>query len=490
MTDTLDHITWSNYIFLTGHILPADYNALYANFPLYHILVAMSSHLTNLNVKMSLFFIMGLIFVGTIWFVYLFLFFTIKNKQISLLSCLVYANFTIVVFYGSYMITRALAFVGFIIMLYLVFKISQEKRYRRHYILLIIPVFVFLVTVHPVSLPQFLLIMAVMLACVYLFCQDRINDFSILAVLVIIFIAYWMYVSLDLASALTDERLRSITVEGIFNAKDPTYALMTKKEGIAEIVYYITHNIQIGIFMLFGLFGLGYAFYRKKPVFAVIFAVFSICMIPFFVPTPLNSIYLIDQILGFYRFSLYIAPFMALIMAAGILFLLQIRMKNERSRYILWLAIFCFFAVFSVLSLTSVSVAGDSQDLWPNYSSTYFNNEDLQSFSFFEIALQNGDMIISDFFVDSYLRTENYPGLNKIDLKYFHHILIPSPNQIDQIPGYIFYRKGEFYHKGVLSFGQIYFIFSPGNAQLIEFKLNSQEKIYSSGSNELFLKSS
>lgn len=490
MTDTLSHISWSNYIFITGHVLPIDYNPLYSNFPLYHILVAISSHLLNLDIKTSLFLITGLIFVGTILFVYLFFSFTIKNKRISLLSCLIYANFSIVVFYGSYMITRVLAFVGFLIMLYLIFKISQEKQSRRYYIILVIPIFIFLVTVHPVSLPQFLIILAVMLVCIYLFCQNRIDDFSILILLIIIFIAYWMFVSFDLANALADERLRTVSIEAFFNAKDPSLALLAKTARITDILNYIVDNIQAGIFFFFGLLGIGYTLYRKKPLFAVIFAVFSICMIPFFIPTPLQSNYLVNLVLGFYRFSLYIAPFMALIMAFGIFFVLQIKLKTNEMKILLTLVVIGLFFIFSILSLTTVDVAGDSKDLWPNYPTTYFTINDLSSFSFWDSYIPNGEPIISDSLVSASLQAKLFPGLKDIQLKFYQSITIPSIENIDQNDGYIFYRKGEFYSRGTLNFQDTYAQYSQQNAQIIEYKLNKQEEIYSSGTNELFLKSS
>ncbi|MGA2162783.1 MAG: hypothetical protein ABSG28_11415 [Methanoregula sp.] len=490
MTDTLAHISWSNYIFITGHLLPTDYSALYSNFPLYHITIAVSSHLLNLDIQTSLFLITGLIFIGTILFVYLIFLFAIKNKQISLLSCLIYANFSIVVFYGSYMITRALAFVGFLIMLYLVFRIAQEKQSRRLYIILVIPLFIFLVTVHPVSLPQFLIILTVMLVCIYLFCRNRINDFSILILLIIIFFAYWMEVSINLANILADEQLRQVSIEAVFNAKDPTLTLLTKTEGITDILNYIVNNIPLGIFFLFGLLGIGYVLYRKKPLFAVILAVFSICMIPFFIPTPLQSNYIINQILGFYRFSLFIAPFMALIMAFGIFFVIQVQITSKKITFLLVLITIGLFFIFSILSLTTVNVAGDSRDLWPNYPTTYFTTNDLSSFSFWDIYIPNGAPIVSDSFVYASLQGKTFSALKDIQLKYYQRILIQSIENIDQNDGYIFYRKGEFYNKGTLNFQNDYVQYSRQNAQTIEFKLNKQEEIYSSGSNELFFKSS
>lgn len=491
MTDTLSHIPWSNYIFITGHLLPINYSWLYSNFPLYHIIVVTTAIFTNLDIKTSLFLITGLIFIGTILFVYLFFFFTIKNKNISLLSCLIYANFSIIVFYGDYMVTRAFAYVGFLVMLYLIFRIAQDKPSQRKYIVLIIPIFLFLVTVHSVCLPQFLIILSIMLVSVYLFCQNRINDFSILVLLVISFLAYWMFVSFDMASALANDQLRTLTLDTFFNAKDPSIALMsttTTGINITDILTYIKYNTYLGIFFLFALFGLGYVFYQKKPLYAVVFAFFSICLLPFFVPTPIDNNYLIDSLLGFYRFSLYIAPFMALFMAFGIFAVLKIHLKRRGMALLLTLAVIGLIIMFSVLSLNTVLVSGDSTDLWPTYPSTYFTTNDLSSFSFWDIYIPNGETIISDFFVNAYLIPKSFPGLKDIGLKYYNSLVIPSIQDVDKNSGYIFYRKWEFYNKKVLNFQNQYAPYNQQNAQIIEFKLNQQQEIYSSGDNELFLK--
>ncbi len=484
MTDTLDHISWSSYIFITGHILPKEYSLLYTNFPLYHIIVAISTRISGLGINSSLFLVTGLIFVGTVIFVYLFINFIIKSEEISLLSCLIYSNYSIIIYYGSYMVTRAMAYVGFVILLFLIFKIAAKTEKSKYYLVLNILIFLFLILVHPVSVPQFLIILIVMLICIVIFCQKKVKDFSALFLLVILFLAYWIFVVYDLASALIQDRLRSDYFEGILT--NPSIISSTHNESI--FFTSIIPNIAGGIFLLFGLLGLGYLLYKKKPRYSVIFAVLSICIIPFFVNTPLQSIYQINQIFGFYRFSLYIAPFMAFIMACGIIVILRVHVERKMIKKLLIVIVIFLFSLFSISSLTVVSVAGDSKDLYPIYPSTYFNNEELRSFSFFDTFIPNGDTIISDSPVDAYLFSKSYTGLETVGLPYHKNFLIPTIERIDQKAGYIFFRKGEFYRKGILNFKYMYFRYSPENAQIIESKLDNQEKIYSSGSNELFLK--
>ena len=131
-------------MFIAGHLLPDSYDFLYSHFPLYHIIVVSGSIIAGINVKLSLFLITGLIFAGTILFIYLLFNFTVKNNQISLLTSLIYANFAIIVVYGAYMVTRVLAYVGFIIMLFLIFKIADRNIGSKRYYILIIFLFIFL----------------------------------------------------------------------------------------------------------------------------------------------------------------------------------------------------------------------------------------------------------------------------------------------------------------------------------------------------------
>jgi hypothetical protein len=125
-TDILPHINIARIIAETGRTLPESM-FLYSKFPLYHILVAISAHITNLDIVDSLFLITAPVFVVSLLFIYLLFYLVSNNKQISLLSCLVYSWSSVVLFHGTYMVTRVLAFVYFVILFYLNYRLNTSN---------------------------------------------------------------------------------------------------------------------------------------------------------------------------------------------------------------------------------------------------------------------------------------------------------------------------------------------------------------------------
>jgi hypothetical protein len=89
---------------------------------------------------------------------------------------------------------------------------------------------------------------------------------------------------------------------------------------------------------------------------------------------------------------------------------------------------------------------------------------------------------------EAYFRTKNYPGLKDFNMNYYQPHLILKVENLNQYTGYVFYRKGEFYSKQKLLFKNEFFKYSETNARIIENKLNAGNIIFTSGSDELFLR--
>ncbi len=123
-TDILPHIRLAEIIAESGRLLPESM-FLYSKFPLYHVLVAISAHITNMDLIDSLFLVTAPVFVIVLLFVYMLFYLVTNNKQISLLSCLVYSWSSVILFHGTYMVTRVLAFVFFMILFYLYYRVNS-----------------------------------------------------------------------------------------------------------------------------------------------------------------------------------------------------------------------------------------------------------------------------------------------------------------------------------------------------------------------------
>ncbi|MCD4807505.1 MAG: hypothetical protein K8R13_08070, partial [Methanococcoides sp.] len=157
-TDILPHLFFAKITYLSGHTLPMDYFLEYANFPLYHILIAESSYLLGLDLKNTLFLIAIPLYVILIVFIYKLFNLTTRNSQMSLLTCLIYSVTSVVILYGAYAITRTIAYVGFIIMIYLTYKGHSEKN-EAVYRSLAIFLSIFIILAHQVSIIQMVILM-------------------------------------------------------------------------------------------------------------------------------------------------------------------------------------------------------------------------------------------------------------------------------------------------------------------------------------------
>lgn len=125
-TDILPHVFMSEFTATSGQLIPPSLSD-YAYFPLYHILIAEASELLNIGTKVSLFVITAPIYAVTIIFLYYLFNYITNNRQISLLSAVLFSASSIVLYYGANVITRTMAFVAFVILLYLIYSVNFKN---------------------------------------------------------------------------------------------------------------------------------------------------------------------------------------------------------------------------------------------------------------------------------------------------------------------------------------------------------------------------
>ncbi len=83
-----------------------------------------------------------------------------KNIQMSLLACLVFSTTPVVIEYSTYVVTRVMAFIGFIFFLYLAHRQIQTSNWRSFSVLTIV-FSLYLILVHQVSIIQILFLLFV-----------------------------------------------------------------------------------------------------------------------------------------------------------------------------------------------------------------------------------------------------------------------------------------------------------------------------------------
>ena len=125
-TDTMPHLYISDITLLSGKIIPKDVDISYAVYPLYHIFVSICTMISGLPLQSAYFLFIPIPFLILIFFLYQISLYLTENIQISLIACLLYSVSSTIVFYGSYVVTRVFAYIGFVIILFLFFKMKRD----------------------------------------------------------------------------------------------------------------------------------------------------------------------------------------------------------------------------------------------------------------------------------------------------------------------------------------------------------------------------
>lgn len=481
MSDIIGHTTLSQFIYNYGSLVPPDFEYSYSNFPLFHILIAIGALFTNLNIQITYFILGGLIILILIPFIYSIFYMVIKNQQIVLLTCLLFSSSSIVIFSGTYFVASVIAFIGFVILVYLFFKLETQIDNFNIKILLYI-VALFIILVHQVSIIQILFLLTLFLIIYYLVTSKFPKTFYIYISTILIFLAYWMYSAYEFLSLIITSRtdpkyLGTVIYTWQDTAPDPNWLL--------DSLQYQYNNISVAIFLFFGLIGIFILIHNKKSV-AVIVSFFSFICLFFYLRTPLVNLWQYEWLFGFSRMTRLVAPFMAFIMACGMYSILT--ENNQRYRNILVFTTILIFFLFSFSSISTTQNAGDSSELWPTMVRPYFKVVDLRAFNYIEEYSNSGEQITTDYWAFRYFAMKKYfSRTQELNIKWFETKIIPFDKIPDDRQGMIIFRKEDFQQKKTLSFGSSSLEYNDENIQLIGKKLFQNNELYSNKNVEIFM---
>lgn len=142
--------TWSK----TGHII---HNEVYSNFPIFHLEVSILKELTNLDLKNSLFYSIGLIYIISILFVFL-----VGRAQLNykggLLAALLLCTSEFFIMWGSWIIPTSLGV--FLISIFLYFIFCTNKNYKNSLLMIILSFT--LIFMHSLSAYVFLIMIIIL----------------------------------------------------------------------------------------------------------------------------------------------------------------------------------------------------------------------------------------------------------------------------------------------------------------------------------------
>lgn len=481
-TDTLGHLVMSKITYVTGSIIPADYSLSYSNYPLYHILVAEGSYLMGIDTQNSLFLIMAPFFSILVVFIYYIFYRTTGNSKVSLLTCMLFSVSSVVITYGVYIITRTMAFIGFIVILYLIY--ANLDKFKTRALLLLLSLFLLLV--HQVSFPQILILLCILGGCQQIAKKKTYLKYGYLQYLSLILFFYWFFISYEFTNQLFGFYADSGQYDSVIILEDSNIIGDMPQENRHSLI----NRLDTSIFIFFSLIGIGHSLWNdKKNQYTSVFVLFSLIVLPLFVPNPLQSLWQTMDLFRFDRFMLLLSPFMAFAMSCGIFIFYKYYSQNHpQSKYALVMLIIILLSIFTFVSITK-SVK-DSNILSSQSPRTYFTTGELTGFNHIFNFIQFGSQLYSDRFTIRFFDPYRlFSGSNIWNLPHYESNAIYNPSEISNYHGYIIMRDQAFNQDGIYigQGGKNLYLRSNETAQIFKDNFMPNNKIYSNSDVSIFL---
>lgn len=485
-TDILPHIFLSEVTAMSGRTIPTSLSD-YAYFPLYHVLIAEASEILNISTKNSLFLVTAPIYAITIIFLYYLFNYITNNRQISLLSCVLFSASSVVLYYGTNVITRTMAFIMFIILLYLVYSVNFKKDKLSLKALSVI-VAVFLTLVHNVSLPQLVLLLILLLASEYIIGNGSYISKPFFILLNVIFTAYWFFIAYMFVQRSLAPRLQSQFLDSIVLTAGGA-------EVLQESLINLFGLLDKSIFLFFALIGIGFLLKNYRNNYASVLGLFALLTLIFYVPNPLNTIWQFKVLFRVDRFMLFVSPFMAFVMGYGLYIFWNYMAKYSPKKINSALLVILLFSTFVFVS--SVFSIGDSDFLGQGARHEYFTSEELSGFEHVFKYVPTNSSIYTDYYSSRFFYLPLIPATSaKMNISSYDNYRIGDVNKLPQYEGYVVLRTKEFLRSG-LYFGSeestlrdtsnYFYQGLPENRLELESNLAGLDKIYSSPSTDIFI---
>jgi hypothetical protein len=439
LTDIIPHLYLSTITFLSGHIIPVDLDYSYAWFPLYHIFIAEGTNLLGTDVKTAFILLTSLSFIVLIWVLYVLFFQITRNVQTSLLICLFFSTTPVVITYSTYVVTRVMGFFGFIFFLFLAHKQIHTSKWRSFSVLTIL-FSLYLILVHQVSIIQIIFLLIIFVGL-----EVLINDYYAIKTKIITFIiitstTYWLFTSFFLTSVI---------LQTVDSATVPKLSETMSQINPGNEFIFLENNITTAIIIFFVIAGTGYLCWAYKSKYPAIIGLFALITSPLYFPSPLTASAMAMITFRIDRFSLLISPFIAGVLAIGLLVLLASMARNTYAKKI---AIVVGVLIFSYLCFSALTVenASDSLDISPHEGRTYFTEPEMQAFGFLPEFAPSNSTISSDkyafrMFEKRYFSETKALGLPSFDPTY----RLQSTDIFTYEDGYFILRDDELKRSGL-----------------------------------------
>jgi len=478
MTDIPPHMYMSTVTYLSGHVISGELGN-YTYFPLYHVFVAISSHISGLDIQASLFVTTGLIFSSTVLFLYYLVNTIFHNEQISLIAALMYAMNADVVYYGTYMVTRTMAYVGFLILLYLLYSLtspgvdagnSAGRPIAWKFFVVITVIFILLV--HQISTPMIIVLLG-LLFILELYTHDNIHVTPVfLMVPITLCASYWLFIAYSFLGELLPRTDPSLYQNIVFT--DVVYHL-----GLSFLV----NQIDTLLIVFFALIGAIYLIWKQQPRYSVVLGILGFLAILLNVPSALTTVFQLVAILRIDRFALLFLPFLASIMGFGVYlfgrYLSDVKVPT-RSVGVLLVAL---VVLYGIGSLGFVKAEADEL----SYVRDSFNQDEIVGFDHVLKTVPSGSSLHSDYYTSRFFTRQEIDQSERLGLPYYISYWMKDDLEASGERGYIILPDSQF-RRGGLLFGKgdefdpeslQPYMPTEENTRKMTSRLSTEDKIYS-----------
>jgi hypothetical protein len=474
LTDIIPHLYLTKITILSGHIIPVDLDYSYAWFPLYHIFIAEGTDLFGIDEKTTFILLTSLSFILLVWVMYLLFNHLLKNDQISLLICLFFSTTPVVITYSTYVVTRTMAFIGFVIFLFLAHKQIKTSKWRSFSVLTIV-FSLYLILVHQVSIIQI-----IFLLFIFVVLEVLVNDFFAIKTKIIAFIiltstTYWLFTSFFFTS---------IILQTANAATLPELSEVRSQIQVGSEFIFLQNNVYLAVFIFFTILGIGYLCWAYRSKYPSVIGLFVLVMIPLYFPSPITASRMAMITLRTDRFALLVAPFFASVIAIGCLVLLY---SLYTSKYTRKIALLLGVLIFSYICFSALTVenASDCKDLAPPRGRVYFTEPELTAFNFVPQFIAHNSSVSSDKYASLMFDQRFFSETSALNLpSYYTSSAFQSTDPFSFETGFFVLRNQELEENGLgfnsgNEYGQTYM---PTDDNLVKFAELSytSRKIYDS----------
>jgi hypothetical protein len=436
-TDILSHSYMATVTYLSGHVIPADLGT-YTYFPLYHVFVAQSSQMLGMDIQTALFVTTGLIFASTVLFLYYLVNSIFRNEQIALLTVLLYAMNAEVIFYGTYMVTRIMAYVGFLILLYLLYTMTDLKADTEHAIarpvarkIPVVIMAVFILLTHQISMPMIIILAGLLFVLGWVVQERKHVDPVFLMVPISLFACYWSFVAYSFVRELLPRTELSLYQEIVFT----------------DVVYngwnFLISQLD-GLFVVFfALVGAIYLIWKQQPKYSVVFGLLGLVAVLLNVPNVLTVIFQFAAILRIDRFAILFLPILAIAMGVGIYLLTRYLFDTRQPSR--WIGVVLIALVF-LYGIGSLGLVKDE----PSYKRYSFDQDEITGFDRVLQTVPSGSPLYSDYYTLRFFGRKEINESESLKLPYYRPRMMRGDLKISEKTGYIILLDHQFKHGGLL----------------------------------------